>query len=176
MDMSHLGVESSAIAAAFLASVVEVVEAFTIVLAVGTLRGWRPAWLGTFAALAVLSLMVIVLGPLLGRVPGGLLKAFHIALAFITITTAWAFIHVMFALHYAHEYFEEWRSHKDEEPQLRGGLEFIGLVGYPDYLDFAYYSFTIGVATATSDVNLTSRQMRRITLAHSILAFFSIWH
>ncbi len=69
MDMSHLGVESSAIIAAFLASVVEVVEAFTIVLAVGTLRGWRPAWLGTFAALAVLSLMVIALGPLLGRIP-----------------------------------------------------------------------------------------------------------
>ena len=69
MDISHLGVEGSAILAAFLASVVEVVEAFTIVLAVGTLRGWRPAWLGTFAALAVLALMVIALGPLLGHVP-----------------------------------------------------------------------------------------------------------
>jgi Ca2+/H+ antiporter, TMEM165/GDT1 family len=69
MDMTHLGVESSAIIAAFLASVVEVVEAFTIVLAVGTLRGWRPAWLGTFAALAVLGVTVIVLGPLLNRVP-----------------------------------------------------------------------------------------------------------
>jgi len=69
MDMAHLGVESSAIVAAFLASVVEVVEAFTIVLAVGTLSGWRPAWLGTFAALGVLGLLVIVLGPLLGQVP-----------------------------------------------------------------------------------------------------------
>ncbi len=69
MDMSHLGVESSAILAAFLASVVEVVEAFTIVLAVGTLRGWRSAWMGTFAALAILALLVIILGPLLGRVP-----------------------------------------------------------------------------------------------------------
>jgi Ca2+/H+ antiporter, TMEM165/GDT1 family len=69
MDMTHMGVESSAIIAAFLASVVEVVEAFTIVLAVGTLRGWRPASLGTFAALAVLSLLIIVLGPLLSQVP-----------------------------------------------------------------------------------------------------------
>jgi len=69
MDFIHLGVESSAIIAAFLASVVEVVEAFTIVLAVGTLSGWRPAWIGTFAALGILSLLVIVLGPLLGQVP-----------------------------------------------------------------------------------------------------------
>jgi len=69
MDMTHLGVESSAIIAAFLASVVEVVEAFTIVLAVGTLRGWRPAWIGTSAALAVLAIIVIILGPLLNRVP-----------------------------------------------------------------------------------------------------------
>lgn len=69
MDMAHLGVESSAIIAAFLASVVEVVEAFTIVLAVGTLRGWRPAWIGTFAALVILCLLIIILGPLLGQVP-----------------------------------------------------------------------------------------------------------
>ena len=69
MDFSHLGVESSAIIAAFLASTVEVVEAFTIVLAVGTLRGWRPAWIGTFSALILLALAIIIFGPLLGRVP-----------------------------------------------------------------------------------------------------------
>ena len=69
MDFSHFGVESSAILSAFLASAVEVVEAFTIVLAVGTLRGWKPAWIGTLAALTLLALAVIVLGPLLERVP-----------------------------------------------------------------------------------------------------------
>jgi len=69
MDFSHLGVESSAIIAAFLASTVEVVEAFTIVLAVGTLRGWRPAWIGTFSALILLALAIVIFGPLLGRVP-----------------------------------------------------------------------------------------------------------
>lgn len=60
---------ASAVAAAFLASFVEVVEAFTIVLAVGTVRGWRPALLGTAAALGVLALLVVALGPVLGRVP-----------------------------------------------------------------------------------------------------------
>src|SRR6516162_4313569 len=58
-----------AITAAFLASLVEVVEAFTIVLAVAMLRGWRPAALGTIAGLAVLAGIVLLLGPLLDRVP-----------------------------------------------------------------------------------------------------------
>ncbi|SFJ16380.1 Uncharacterized membrane protein [Bosea sp. OK403] len=58
-----------AISAAFLASLVEVVEAFTIVLAVGTVRGWRPALIGTACALAALALLVLVLGPVLGSIP-----------------------------------------------------------------------------------------------------------
>jgi uncharacterized membrane protein len=63
-----------AIGSAFLASVVEVVEAFTIILAVATLRGWRPAVLGTAGALAVLGAIVLALGPLLDRVPLHLLQ------------------------------------------------------------------------------------------------------
>jgi len=63
-----------AIGAAFLASTVEVVEAFTIVLVVATLRGWRPAALGTAAALAVLGAIVLFLGPLLDRVPLNILQ------------------------------------------------------------------------------------------------------
>jgi uncharacterized membrane protein len=63
-----------AVGAAFLASLVEVVEAFTIILAVATLRGWRPAALGTFAGLGVLGLLIILLGPLLDHVPLHLLQ------------------------------------------------------------------------------------------------------
>jgi uncharacterized membrane protein len=63
-----------AVGAAFAASLVEVVEAFTIVLAVATLRGWRPAALGTLAGLGVLSGIVLVLGPVLDRVPIHLLQ------------------------------------------------------------------------------------------------------
>ena len=62
-------VAAPAVSAAFLASLVEVVEAFTIVLAVATLRGWRPAALGTIAGLGTLAGIVVVLGPLLDRVP-----------------------------------------------------------------------------------------------------------
>jgi uncharacterized membrane protein len=58
-----------AVAASFLASLVEVVEAFTIVLAAATVRGWRPAAAGAGTGLLVLSLIVLALGPVLGRVP-----------------------------------------------------------------------------------------------------------
>ena len=63
-----------AMTAAFLASLVEAVEALTIVLAVTTVRGWRPAGLGALAGLAVLALIVVALGPLLGNVPLQLLQ------------------------------------------------------------------------------------------------------
>lgn len=69
MDIAMWGAAAPAVSAAFLASVVEVVEAFTIVLAVGTFSGWRPALLGTGAGLAVLAGLILALGPLLGQVP-----------------------------------------------------------------------------------------------------------
>ena len=62
-------IAAPAVTAAFLASLVEVVEAFTIVLAVATLRGWRSAALGATAGLAVLAGIVLLLGPLLNRIP-----------------------------------------------------------------------------------------------------------
>ena len=69
--LSHAG---PAIAAAFLASLVEAVEALTIILAVATVRGWRPAGLGAAAGLASLVLVVALLGPALDRVPIHLLQ------------------------------------------------------------------------------------------------------
>src|SRR5712675_1202855 len=62
------------VTAAFLASLVEAVEALTIVLAVATVRGWRPAGLGAIAGLGALALIVVALGPLLDRVPLHLLQ------------------------------------------------------------------------------------------------------
>jgi uncharacterized membrane protein len=71
-----------AIASAFLASLVEVVEALTIVLAVVSLRGWRPAISGTVAALATLIMIVLALGPLLDRVP---LHALQLAIGILLL-------------------------------------------------------------------------------------------
>ena len=69
MEPISWGVWNAAVASAFLASFVEVVEAFTIVLAVGTLRGWRSAGFGSLAALIVLALTVVILGPLIEKIP-----------------------------------------------------------------------------------------------------------
>jgi uncharacterized membrane protein len=74
MELVSWSVAAPAIGAAFLASAVEVVEAFTIVLAVGLLRGWRPAAIGTAAGLGVLGLLIVALGPLLDRIPLHLLQ------------------------------------------------------------------------------------------------------
>ena len=69
MEQASWATAGPAITAAFMASLVEVVEAFTIVLAVATVRGWRPASLGTGVALLLLAVIVLVLGPLLDKVP-----------------------------------------------------------------------------------------------------------
>src|SRR6476659_3056081 len=74
MEWGFWGSAAPAISAAFLASVVEVVEALTIVLAVGTIQGWRPAILGTGTGLVLLALLVLLAGPVLDRVPFHLLQ------------------------------------------------------------------------------------------------------
>jgi uncharacterized membrane protein len=71
LDLGHFNIAhmGPAVAASFLASLVEFVEALTIVLAVGMVRGWRPALLGTAAGIAVLTAVVVVAGPALGAIP-----------------------------------------------------------------------------------------------------------
>ena len=101
----------------------------------------------------------------------GLDKALHIGLAGTTILTGWAFTHLTFALHYAHEYASERRNRPDQSERLRGGLDFPDTIT-PDYSDFLYFSFTIGVASQTADIAICSPVMRQIALVHSIVSFF----
>lgn len=95
----------------------------------------------------------------------GILKYAHISLAILTILSSWAFTQVMFALHYAHDFFVS------ETRGGEGGLNFPG--GHvPDYGDFLYFSCVIGTSGQTADVSFTSRRMRRAGLVHCVLAFF----
>jgi uncharacterized membrane protein len=95
----------------------------------------------------------------------GTLRYAHIALAGLTIVSSWAFTQVMFALHYAHDYYAT------EVRGGRGGLDFPG--GHaPDYGDFLYFACVIGTSGQTADVSFSSRAMRRIGLVHCVLAFF----
>ncbi len=86
-----------------------------------------------------------------------------LALLFLTILLSWAFIHIMFALHYAHEYYAK---HRGEG----GGLRFPGNTE-PNYWDFLYFAFAIGTATQVSDVEVTSRTIRRTVTVHGMVAF-----
>ena len=95
----------------------------------------------------------------------GSLKWEHISLAGITVFTSWMFTQIMFAQHYAHEYYLSLVNQND------AGLHFPG-TAKPDYFDFVYFSCVIGTAAQTADVSFTSSSMRRIGLLHSILAFF----
>ena len=123
----------------------------------------------SIAALASMAAIIAELG--VTKDLKGLDKGLHLGLAGLTIVSAWVFIHFTFAMHYAHEYFDETKTQDGETPKLQGGLNFPD-TDEPDYWDFLYFSFIIGVASQTADVSISSKVMRRTSLAHSILAFF----
>lgn len=115
------------------------------------------------AAVACIGAIVAELGVV--KQLQGADRSGHIALAVLTIMSSWAFTQVMFALHYAHDYYVT------EGSGTHGGLEFPG--GHaPDYGDFLYFSCVIGTSGQTADVSFTSRRMRRTGTVHCILAFF----
>ena len=89
----------------------------------------------------------------------------HIALAGLTVLLSWSLTHTMFAVHYAHEFYD------GPDDERTPGLEFPGHEP-PDYWDFVYYSFVIGTACATADINVISKTMRRLTTLHCVVAFF----
>jgi len=95
----------------------------------------------------------------------GMLRSAHITLAVLTILSSWTFTQVMFALHYAHDFYVT-KTQTDS-----GGLEFPG-TPMPEYSDFLYFSCVIGTSGQTADVSFTNRKMRRTGLVHCVLAFF----
>ncbi len=94
---------------------------------------------------------------------------FHLALAGSSIVIAWLVTHTLFGLHYAHLYYGD--SDGGKKGGHRGGLAFPGDEA-PDYWDFLYFAFVVGMTCQTSDVGITRRQLRRLTLLHGVVAFF----
>jgi len=89
-----------------------------------------------------------------------------VILAVAGMMLSWVMVHTIFTFHYAHLYY--FRAN-DDTPNSEA-LDF-PQTPKPDYLDFAYYSFVIGMTFQVSDVNINSRIMRRTTLAHALLSF-----
>ena len=117
-------------------------------------------------ALAALASLVAIAGELsLARQLHGAAKAWHVALAGVTVLSSWAFIQVMFTVHYAHDYYAALGRRQppglkfpDDEP--------------PDYGDFFYFAAVIGTSAQTADVSFVSKPMRRVGTLHCVLAFF----
>jgi len=94
----------------------------------------------------------------------GFLKGAHIALAGVTVLSSWTFIQVMFALHYAHDYYAAaCHGHKP-------GLQFPD-DDPPDYGDFFYFAAVIGTSGQTADVSFVNKPLRRIGSLHCILSY-----
>ncbi len=97
------------------------------------------------------------------------LLAIHLVLSFLTIVGSWLVVHTIFALHYAHGYYQDGsRSLKQDKAEA---LDFPGDIE-PDYWDFLYFSFVIGMTSQVSDVAVLSRSLRRLSLGHGVLSFF----
>jgi uncharacterized membrane protein len=122
-------------------------------------REGRWVVLATSMVVALTSLVALSLE--LHTKTGG--SPLQVLLSVSTIVLVWGFVNTIFALHYAHDYYD---GYEPEAP----GLAFPGSEE-PDYWDFMYFAFVLGMTFQVSDVQITSRAMRRFALLHGMLAF-----
>jgi len=115
--------------------------------------------LTTSAALASLGGILAQLGTAPGAPPR---DAFSLGLAMVTTLLSWSFIHTIFTLHYAHEFYAE---DSDQQCLIFPATE------KPDYWDFVYFSFVIGMTSQVSDVAVANRGLRHLVAAHGIISF-----
>ncbi|MDG2537439.1 DUF1345 domain-containing protein [Dyella jiangningensis] len=119
---------------------------------------WGVLW----TALGLIGVVAVALTTELGAAHGGGVQGLVIAAS--SIVLSWLFLNIMFAMHYAHGYYGDFGKKHE-------GLEFPG-TPQPDYWDFAYFAIVIGMTFQVSDVQITSRYLRRVALMHSVIAFF----
>lgn len=123
-----------------------------------------PVILAVLIACVVASFLAIVVELATAPTASGAPPWGSYAVAGATVLLSWLFTHTMFAVHYAHRYYAP------ESDGDHGGLDIKGTTE-PDYTDFLYFSFVIGCATATADIDITSGAMRKLALIHGVLAF-----
>lgn len=114
----------------------------------------------SFASMFTVLLLMISKGQSPDR------EALSVILSIMGMVLSWIMVHTIFTFHYAHMYYGEG---KDDTPDSRP-LDFPGEKN-PDYLDFAYFAFVIGMTFQVSDVEISSGKIRRTALAHGLLAF-----
>ncbi|MER3435491.1 MAG: DUF1345 domain-containing protein [Leptolyngbya sp. ERB_1_1] len=127
----------------------------------------RLVILGLITAAACISIFAIAF-ILHDKGNTGEILVLHLALSILTIVGSWMLVHTIFALHYARAYYQDYKTLEECKSE---GIDFPGDVE-PDYWDFLYFSFVIGMTSQVSDTNITSRSIRRLALGHGVLAFF----
>lgn len=125
----------------------------------------RGMILALVSAAAAASLAAIAAELSFAQQAQGWPRALHVALGVATVAASWFLSQLIYALHYAHEYYGA-----ADGAAVRGGLAFPGDED-PDYWDFLHFAVVIGVAAQTADVAFTSRAQRRIGTVHSVFAF-----
>lgn len=120
--------------------------------------------LALLAAIASVIAIAVELAGAKGR--GAVHEVTSVSLTLATIILSWFFVHLVFAIHYAHLYY----STDDECGAVEGGLEFPADAA-PDYWDFLYFSVVIGSTAQTADVNIQSKAFRRTAMVHCLIAF-----
>ena len=111
------------------------------------------------------TLTLVILAALVGELAKGQLSGWDKALVAATLVLVWTFGNAVYTLHYAHLYYSS-KAGKD-----CAGLKFPELKE-PLMADFAYFAFTLGVAVQTSDVTITSREIRKVATIHCVAGFF----
>ena len=115
-----------------------------------------------WVAVSVSIVVMVALFTEMHAAKGGGLASMGMAAA--SIVLSWLFMNTMYALHYAHGFYGEFGKQHE-------GLEFPG-TPQPDYWDFVYFAFVIGMCFQVSDVQITSHTLRHTALLHSVVAFF----
>ncbi len=92
-------------------------------------------------------------------------RALHVALVALTLLVSWVVMQATFAMRYAHEYYQ-----RSDGVKIDGGLQFPS-DDQPDYWDFTYFSVVLGMTFQVSDVQITSRKLRRVATMHGFLGF-----
>jgi uncharacterized membrane protein len=123
--------------------------------------------LGLVLVAAVISIGAIAKELSLAKADKDLVKVLRIGLAFATVIASWFLVQLIFALHYAHEYYSPAAGKSNE---IAKGLVFPD-DDTPDYWDFLYFSVVIGVASQTADVSFKTKALRRIGTVHGVTAF-----
>ena len=93
----------------------------------------------------------------------------HVLLVIGSVITSWFLVHTIFTFRYVHMYYDTDNDDGSDKPM--GGLQFPGNEKYPDFLDFVYFSFVLGMTFQVSDVEISDRQIRRVAWMHGMISF-----